>query len=315
MDLKQSFILSVCRSRLTLYEQRIMLAIIEHGQRVLDGLFLQEHLEHIPHSFKHEQIAIPARYLMPDGSQHYEHVYDAARAMVNRQIEYFDTEKKKWAFSPIIFDVVCADGTLSFFVSNLFWDVLFDFSRGFSWYDLEIAMSLPSPYAVRMYMMLCSNKRPIKYAVESLKEMFCVQDKYAQTADFIKKVIEPSKIALDKAGGNTFTYARIKTGQKVTHLEFFPVTKQNLTHVPADPSLYWAALSHKEISIRLIQECGFTHKQLSYHEQLLKLLASHPMASDILSQVIHRWRKKGAGKGYIISALRSELNVASTKVK
>lgn len=309
MDLKQSWILSVAKTSLTLYEQRILVRIVEHGQVVLSGLFLQEHLERIPHTFKHEQVAFPVSELLTEGTKHYEQVYAAAEQLSKRRVEYWNTDKSKWAFSNIIFDVKCGDGVLSFYVSNTFWDVLFDFTKGFSWYDLKIALSLPTAYSIKLYMMLNGQKGCMEVPVNKLKAMLGCSDCYKQTADFIKKVIEPSKKVLDEAGGNSFTYHRVKKGQKVIALQFFPVIKQKMNHQPADKHTFWAAMVPKEIKIQLITMAGFTSKELAAHEELVGLLSERSDACEMLSGIIHRSYGKERRKGYIIAALRGELGV------
>lgn len=307
MELKQSLILSLCRTKMSLYEMRILVRIVEHGQVVLSGLFLKEHLEHIKHNFKHEKIAIEIKDLLSDGSQHYEQVIEAAKSMATRTIEYYDSDKNKWGISSIIFDVTSSNGTIQFFVSNLFWDVLFDFTRGFSWYELKVALSLPTPSAIRLYMLVNGLTQPFTYSVEQLKSLLMASDKYRQTADFIKRVIEPARIALDQAGGNSFTYSRIVKGNKVTGLTFTPVHKKGLTHEPADKAKFWAAMIDKEIRTKLICEAGFSASMLKPHASLIQELAASPRAEEILNGIIHRMRKGSKSRGYVINALRSEL--------
>ena len=309
MDLKQSWILSVAKTSLTLYEQRILVRIVEHGQVVLSGLFLQEHLEHIPHTFKHEQVAFPVNEILTEGTKHYEQVYAAAEQLSKRRVEFWNADKTRWAFSNIIFDVRCGDGVLSFYVSNTFWDVLFDFTMGFSWYDLKIALTLPTAYAIKLYMILNGQKSCKEYSINQLKECLGCASCYSQTADFIKKVIEPSRKALDEAGGNSFTYHRVKKGQKVVALQFFPVIKQKMNHQPANKHTFWAAMVPKEIKIQLITQAGFTSKELSAHEELIGLLSERTDACELLSGIINRARVKERSKGYIIAALRGELHV------
>lgn len=307
MDLKQSLCLSLCRTKLSLYEARILVRIVEHGQVALSGLFLSEHLEHIQHTFKHEHMAIPVRDILADGSNDYKKVIDAAKSMASRNIEYWDESKKKWAFSSIIFDVTSEAGTIKFYVSNIFWDVLFDFTKGYSWYDLKIALTLPTPSAIRLYMLFNGLKGPFTYNVEMLKKMLQVDDKYNQTADFIKRIVQPAKEAMDQAGGNTFTFTRCMKGRKVTGITVTPVIRKAMGQQPADKEKFWAALIDKEIRMKLIYDCGFSARMLKPHADLIQTLAANPMADEILSGIIHRMRTGSKGRGWVINALRSEL--------
>jgi plasmid replication initiation protein len=48
------------------------------------------------------------------------------------------------------------------------WDVLLNFTKGFSRYDLEIAFKLESTYSMRFYELLAGQKDPIAYSIENL---------------------------------------------------------------------------------------------------------------------------------------------------
>lgn len=310
MDLKQSLILSLCKTKMCLYETRLLVKIVEHGQVALQGLFLQENLTHIPFDKVPERINVPIKDILPDGNQHYEQAITAASSMCSRMIEFWDVEKKKWGKSAIIFDAVHDSGVLSFSVSNLFWKVLFDFTRGFSWYELSVALSLPTPAAIRMYMFVNGQSHPIQRSIQQLKDMLMCPDSYSQTADFIKRVVDPAKEALDAAGGNSFTYKRIVEGRKVVALQLTPIVKRRMHHQPADKSKFWSAMVSQEIKSTLLSFPGFTAKSLQSHAQLIELLSSHPQAAEILQGVIHRARIKDRKPGWVIAALRSELGVS-----
>lgn len=215
MDIKQSFLISIAKVRLSLYEQRILLKVMEYGQVRLQGVFLSQHKEKLPHELDNVQIIVPTSSILAEGNQHYDYVYDAARSLCKRTFELYDSERKKWFCSPLIYNVNSDEGKgqFSFYVAKTLFDVMYDFSRGFCMYDLATALSLPTPYAVRLYVLLNGQHNPIDYRIDYLKEMFGVQEQYAQTADFIKRIIEPSKVALDKANVNSFTYQRITKGK------------------------------------------------------------------------------------------------------
>ena len=224
MELVQSFLLSVTRVKLSVYEQRIITRIVEHGQKALQG-YSRAQLKHISNPFGNEKISVKIRYILTDGTKDYAKVVTACRALMSRQFEFYDPDTKTYYMDTIIHNVQHKErsGEVEFMVSRVFFEVMFNFSLGYKNYDLETALSLPTPFAVRMYVLLNNQDRPITWSVDRLKEMFGVSDKYNQTADFIKKVIEPSRKALLTASVNNFTYTRIYDGQKVVKLQFFPV--------------------------------------------------------------------------------------------
>ena len=116
---------------------------------------------------------------------------------------------------------------VSFIVDARVWDVLLDFSRGFSRYDLKIAFTLESSYSMRLYEMMAGQKEPIAYSVDSLRREFRLEDKYRLTKDFIRRVIESAKNELDVKSPVTFTYRPLKDGKKITRIMFFPVRQES----------------------------------------------------------------------------------------
>ena len=315
MDIKQSFVLAISRVKLSLYEQRILIKVIEYGQQRLKGIWMRENLTKLSHDYDNVRITIPVKYLLSDGSQHYEHVYDAARALCTRRFEFEDDERKIWHVTSLIYNVQLKkrSGLLSFYVSRTFFDVLYDFSRGYCQYDLETVLTLPSPAAVRFYVLFNGQHNKIYYGIDTLKAMFGVADKYAQTADFIKKIIEPAKKALDEAGSNTFTYEKIKRGQKVVQIEFTPVRKTDLSNNAQLAKTSVSMILPSDIQKVLTLEAGFTLKELQAHKVLWESLAKHPAAIDIVDNILTRARRLRKEKGYIINAIRSELGIPRTK--
>lgn len=310
MEIIQSFIYSVARVKLSLYEQRILVKIIEHAQVVLKGKLIKNCLFRMEHDLDNVKIEIPVKYILSDGSKHYDAVKNAAKALQGRTFEYYDTAAKAWYTSPIIYNVayVQGSGLISFYVSKMLFDVALDFSKGFCKYDLETAINLPTPYACRMYALTNSLSRPINYPITDLKKMFGVEDKYAQTRDFIIKVIAPAKKALDAAGCNTFTYSKVKDGNKVIALCIAPVRVQAQSEKELAAKVSLSRLVSNEITVVMISYMGFTVKELSAHKVLLHEFCQMPYAQDVIYNIERRFRKKKKSKGYVIAAIRDEVN-------
>ena len=310
MEIVQSFIYSVARVKLSLYEQRILLKVIEHAQVVLKGKLIKNMLFRMEHDLDNVKIELPVRYVLSDGSQHYEQVKDAARSLMSRKFEFWDTATKAWYSSPLIYNVayVQGSGLLSFYVSKMLFDVALDFTRGFCRYDLETALTLGNPHAVRLYALLSNQTHPIIYPIADLKKMFGVEDKYKQTRDFIKKIIDPSKKALDDTGCNTFTYTKIYDKNAVKALQFNPVRKRKETASELAAKVSMKRLVDNEILVVMISYMGFTTKELSAHKVLLNEFCKLPFAQDQIYAIERRFRKKKKSKGYVIAAIRDEVN-------
>lgn len=312
MEITQSFIMTMSRARLNMYEQRILVKIVEHGQALLKGMPMEHNLKKLSHDLDNVRIEVPVRYILSDKSNHYEHVYDAARSLMKKIFEVYDPDGRTWYATPYIYNVSHTEksGNLVMWVSKAFFDTLYDFTKGYSRYVLETAMTLKSPYSVRLYVLMCGQSHAITYPIEYLKELFGVQNEYKQTADFIKRVIEPARQELDKMKCNSFTYSRVKDGQKVTALQFFPVRVVEETKEKLLARISVSSLVSRDIYLFLINHCGFTYRELSAHKALLEKLSKYPTPMDLLNMIEHRFRKGHKTKGYVISALRSELNWA-----
>lgn len=309
MDLIQSFLYTTSRVRLSLYEQRLMLCIVEHAQERVKGCLIKDNLVKMEHGFDNVFFSIPCIKILPKGNQHYEYVKEAVLALMERKLTFWCSTTKEWFATPILYNAKFQKGSgrVSFYVSRTVFDVILDFSKGYRKFELEVALTLDSPYAARLYALMNGQPRPIRYEIHALKKMFGVEDKYAQTADFIKKVIEPSRKALDAVGANSFTFSRIKSGTKVVALLLFPVKRvdESKKSQLAKTSVSW--VMPKEIKILLMQWAGFSLKELGAHKQLLEDYSKVPACYEILQEIVNRAKDRGKEKGYIINAMRSEV--------
>lgn len=316
MELIQSFLLSVTRVRLSLYEQRILTKIVEHGQSVIQGLSVQQY-KYITNPFDNEKITIPIRYILTDGSKDYKKVIDACKALMSRKFEFYEPSTKTYYADTIIHNVIHISGTgkVSFQVSRVLYDVMFNFSLGYKAYDLEEALTLPTPYAVRMYVLLNGQIKPLAWSVEQLKEMFGVADKYTQTADFIKKVIEPARIALVNHRCNGFTYCRVFEGNKVTHLRFFPVKVEKKEEVMYSDLTREQLVQRKAIEIMLANDCFFTWKEIGANKTTITRFSSLLGAVDSMMSIVQRAKRKRMDKGYIVNAMKDEVKNADARIR
>lgn len=316
MELIQSFLLSVTRVRLSLYEQRILTKIVEHGQSVIKGLSVQQY-KYITNPFDNEKITIPIRYILTDGSKDYKKVIDACKALMSRKFEFYNPTTKTYYADTCIHNVmhITGSGKVNFQVSRVLFDVMLNFSLGYKKYDLEEALNLPTPYAVRMYVLLNNQTKPITWEVEKLKEMFGVADKYKQTRDFIKKVIEPARQALANNNTNGFTYSRVFQGNKVTHLRFFPVKVDKEEEILHPEMSREQLISKKAIQLIMSQDMGFTWKEISAHKALVEKFSQLVCAVDTFTSIYERAKRKQMNKGYIINAMKSEYRNADKRLK
>ena len=309
MDIIQSTILTLARVPLNTFEQRIVIKLVEHSQSYFAKLKRNVSLAQTFPRLSSVIVKIPLCYLVGEKSHNYTPALAAAASLCKKVWQVYQPETKSFQGGSIIQEYRYREGTgvLEVKVSEYFYLSLFNLTAGYKKYDLETSLALSSPYAVRMYQILCNQQRPISFTIDNLKKMFGVQNKYKQTADFIKKVIRPSQKALDEAGVNSFRYSKITKGQKITHIEFIPVKRdkapEQLSAVLSRDSI----VSYKAVQIYLREVCGFTLKECSVQQSVLVHFATLPDCIQRLRLIADRATKKEDFKAYVIGSMKAEI--------
>lgn len=324
MELTQSFLFSITRVKLGLYEQRILTKIVEFAQKALKGEN-RNVPKKIVSKLPNTHVAIKVAGLLDEGNDHYNHVYSAARSLMGRRFEYFDPDTKTWHGSPLIYNVTLrqSSGVLDFYVDTTLIDVILDMRKGWKAYDLETALTLPSPAAVRLYVLLSKQESPLTLKVDWLKHMFGVEDKYKQTNDFIKKVIDPAAAALTAANVVSFTYSKvtehnepIKKGQKCAALTLFPIRPKEKKECAAQISSHAEQVAFIAARKYLQTYSGFTDADLRIHNKTIKPFAvTVPDCISVLFGIdkISQRSSITNPKGFIISQMRDAIEAAKSK--
>lgn len=255
-------------------------------------------------------VSLSIRDVLGDDDKHYDRVLASCRSLMSRQFIVCDTEAGSWFATPIIYNVLhtAGSGVINFWVSAKLMAAIVDFSKGYRQYSLDVALNLPSPFAVRFYILMAKSASPLVYSIDELKAMFGMEDKYSQTADFIKKVIIPAQKILDDAGVSSFHFERIKAGTKVTALKFYPVRREQPSENQLAAKISTSIYLDKDIQLYLMRVANFSLRELSAHKVLLAEFAKINEAMAILADICNRAAKRGRTKGWIISAIRSELD-------
>lgn len=311
MQLIQSYIFSVCRSSLSLYEQRIILRIVEHAQVMFKEQTMKEIVGSRISVDDNIKITLTLRDVMSssDTSKHYDYVRAALVSLMSRKVNFWDTDRKIWYGSPVIYNctIVKASGQATFYVSRMFLCALLDFTKGYSQYSLEVALSLKSPYSVRLYMLLCNQRHTVEFTIDQLRRMLCPESAaYQQSADFIKRIIQPAKNELDKVGCNSFDFTK-KCGSynRTTALMFHPI-KREVSDDTLRSKVSVSRIVDRHLWIILTSEAGFSYRELSAHKKLWEAFQKCPDCLSICLDIINRARAAGKTKGWIIQAIRSE---------
>lgn len=309
MEIKQSYIMTIARCKLSLYEQRLLIKAVQSGQTVINSQPVGALRKPLTHNNGTVEIEIAMRELC-EGCEHYEYVIKAAQSLTQKNFTYID-EKGNWVTFAWVMRATHRKktGKVYLLLDKHFYDCLYNFTKGYSHFDLERALNFKRPQTMRLYALLNGQKRPLTYTIDQLKHITGTEGLYTKTNDFIRKIIEPAHKETKSGGyGRYWEYTTVKQGNKITGITFTPIIRAEIREQDASIGAItkWLPLDYTKI---LLQHAGFTTWQISCHKTLLHDLSTLPVGMDILLQIIQRARRKRPAnlQGYIINALKAEV--------
>lgn len=312
-DVVQSYIATTAMYDFNVYEKRVLYNLVKLAQSQIEGIKLAENLYRIDHRYTDFlKIELPiSDFLLDSEDKNHVRVKEALKSLHQKTFTYKDADV--WECFSIIANpkIELRSSQVSFIVNSKVWDVLLDFSRGFSRYDLEVAFSLESPYSMRFYEMMGGQDSPITFTLDTLRSEFKLEGKYSQSSDFIKYVVESARRELDEKSPVTFTYQPMKEGRKITKIIFFPVrqsdkeTEDGLLHSMIRKYGAGAALSKEEF--RFLREIGFTENGIKNNLPLFMECKKRLDFIYELALIKGRARDKKNPCGWCIRTLRGKL--------
>lgn len=309
--MRQSYISVIASANLTMYEQRLLLMCVKFAQKRLENVALSTERDALAHSFDIVELLVNIADVVSEGSGHYNHVIKAAQQLCKRKFTYNDRHGDKVSTLFVLrVTHVAKSGQLKLLLDRCFFDTLYNFRKGFCYYDLCHALALKHPQSVRLYQLVNGmHAGGVTYSISYLKEIFGVADKYERNNDFVRKYIEVARKELEDAGeGNYFEYKVIKEQRKITSIHILPVRRATDADKQATAGgvAKWLFAQYTHI---LVQHGGFTLRQINANKQIFEKLQEHPLGMPILLDIIQRCRKSRPAnpQGYIINALKSEL--------
>lgn len=313
-EVVQSYIATTAVYDFNVYEKRVLYNLVKLAQSQIQGVRLSENLYRVDHPWKDlVRIELPVSdFLISENDKHHARVKAALESLHRKTFQYRDG--KVWECFSIIANpkIELGSARVSFYVNSKLWDVLLDFSRGFSRYDLGVAFSLGSPYSMRLYEMLCCQDGPMSYSIESLRRQFNLQDRYPANKDFIKKVIASAQRELDEKSPVTFSYQPLKDGRAFTSIMFIPVRQPKLVTADADfrqaVRRYGSSPVLSGEEYRTLRDIGFTDSGINAN---LRLFMDCQKQMDFpleLAVIKGRSRTKKNPCGWCIETLRGKLS-------
>ena len=317
MQIVESNILVSLNSALSVYETKVLLKLVQFGQEKFKGKPLQAFLKRNEWQDKPLTCEFKLCEILPENSHHHEDVVKAVRSLQSRVLTYaLQNIGQEYSSSPILESYYKTNsGIMRLKISVPFMAALYDLTYGFKIYTLDNALKLKSTNAIKFYKLLCHQppSKPLKMRIDRLRSYFGVANKYAQTADFIKKIVEPSRLQLNKCGCNSFTYSRIREGRQVVGIIFFPVC-----HEKTEPlqELSVEDLDRKKaIKMYMREYMDFTIQEINSNDRTINAFSRIPIALEELQHIDHLRKKSMKGKGYIIKSMRNIVQEFPAKLK
>jgi hypothetical protein len=312
--LVQSYIMTAAKYDFSAYEKRIMYRIVELLQQYTAGIKLNEKYRIEESLFKDVDIQMPtSAFLKNEDDQNHSKARNALLSL-NKKVIQLEDDKVWRAINLIERPMIDKErGLVTFRLHPFIAEAFMNFSKGFRKYELKIAMSFESSYAMRFYELLAGQTKPITFLIDNIKSMFQISDKYKKYNDFIKRVIIPAQSELDKYSPYSFTYKEnTKPGsKKVISLTFIPKiiasnrdpeleAREMQKKIPVGYSLDGQTLKY------LTDEYNFSNKEI---QQWFDLFNYAFKTMDLLGFLAEKKRKAFEAKnpkGYIIACLKGE---------
>jgi len=312
-DIIQSYLITTAKYNFNVYEKRIFYMIIRACQFALEGKKLDKGFVLDKTIFNDLVLTMPTScFLMGERDNNHSRIKTALRNMRNKVVEY--ETGKEWAIIGIIekprFDRA---GWVRFEIQPEIWTSILNFSKGHRNYELLTAMKFDSEYSMRMYELISGQKSPLTYKIDQLRSMFCLENKYKNTADLILNVFEKAKTELDKRAPYSFDYVPLKTGKKITSIRFKPyyIAKNRDMDLEGLELAKQVNLSwYFDPAIRdyLLNNLFFTSDEIKRNIDLFRLAHENiPDLLILLSQMNEKKREKTNYKGWIINTLKGKL--------
>lgn len=316
----QSYIVTTAMYDFNVYEKRVLYNLVKLAQSQIEGIRLSESLYRIEHSLSDAiSVELPlSDFLTDKEDKNHFRVKNALKSLHQKTFTYDDAGT--WECFSIIANpkIRLRSSKVSFIVDTRVWDVLLDFSKGFSRYNLEVAFRLESAYSMRFYEMLSSQSEPISYSIDFLRKEFRLENKYAHTKDFIRRVIISAKNELDEKSPVSFTFTPVKNGRKITQIIFFPVRQES--KAPKDEFLretirkYGISGGLSSEEIRTLKDIGFTNNGIKNNLPLLLECRKHLDLIYELAIIRGKSREKRNPCGWCINTLQAKLLEEQRKI-
>lgn len=322
MNQAQSYYSVIMRYRFNIYQMRILLKIVQRARIATKGK--GKYSDFIEKAYTADNInynfAIPYEELTGGKTHNLKPVKEALKDIENNwHVEHWDRKKGIWCYTSLIYNCRIDEhnGMVMFSAASWLIDYILDFRNGgYREYDFEVAMSLRNPFSARLYMLMCSTTKEMKWKIDNIKDFLGLAGRYKRASDFIRRVLEPAKRELDHENVNSFNYEVTKSYDSkaqsyVTYVTLYPIKRSSLSKNLQKQVDEYKQVVPPLLTNYLAQSFQFSWKELKANQDTLAAFVKLPAWQTILQNIALRAKRKRTGHGYIIAAMKSEIKAAA----
>ena len=349
-DLIESYDFTTMRDNFGIYGQRILLRLVEaaNAEGIIEGLqFSKGDCKQVSPArvvsdlFGHTRIVMPMSAIT-GGNYEYSKVKAELRSCMCHIIEGRKANGKTVLF-PFLTYAEYDEYGIELEVRHELWEVFLNFTKGFRKFELDVALSFSSKYALKLYKLVSGQKTGhLQYSLEEIRQILgltwyeevkegrtkkpVLKTVYKRPADLIKRVIIPAKEELDKCSPYTFEYELItskknKTGREsITGIRLFPKYQPNFRDQELDNNdlkkqiTYFPDVDVRSLNKaqkdRLIHTFGFTYRGIQNNLDLFNCAVKYLDFDAVIDRIAVSASKERPEKpqGFVINALRLALS-------
>lgn len=309
----QGYPSAALRGKLTTLQTRILCRIVERCQPTIKAQAAS-----IREAIEKGQLQAPAsavygftnRELSNTKTHNYSALKTAIKGLQEKSVQYYDYNTRTWFSASLIKEARIEEQTGRVIIECPVWllDYICDFSHGASVYNLITALQLRKSSSARLYMLLWNQRQAVTWSIGQLRKFLGAADKYNQTRDFIKRLIDPAQKEMQEKNVNGFTYTLNKTSDApnatIKSITFHPVRREMETEKSIIAKVSSSGLIPDALRNYLITQLGFTSKEIGANKELLHRFTMRSDWANEFGKLIQRAQRKRKGKGYIINGLK-----------
>lgn len=192
--------------------------------------------------FNNFVVSVPVAALA--GEKNHSKVIDAAKGLMKNPFEYnYERDKKKYTVATVLVHTAKHEhGTDRVEITIPFeaLSLLLYVGKGFTMYQLPIALTLKSKHAKRMYELCCRWKDRGGFGMEllELRQMLMVEKKYKDVNLFRQFVLDRAKNELKESADVWFDYELQKVKSRSFNFVYFTIFHNDLKEKNADKGVY-----------------------------------------------------------------------------